>query len=128
MVSKNFYVISIQEKVALIWSFIAQWNCWNYSKNCTKNCKLHGVLDNQNFYSNLMFFKVVVFMKKSTKNNLFLNKIALNCNLSTKLHWITFEKISQKPFFKKIATYTQNCIKLHKILAKNLFFWEKLHL
>ena len=33
--------------------------------------KLHGVLDNQNFYSNLMFFKVVVFMKECTKNNLF---------------------------------------------------------
>ena len=48
--------------------------------------KLHGVLDNQNFYSNLMFLKVVVFMKRSTKNNLFLNEIALNCNLSTKLH------------------------------------------
>ena len=48
--------------------------------------KLHGVLDNQNFYSNLMFFKFVVFMKKSTKNNIFLNEIALNCNLSTKLH------------------------------------------
>ena len=40
--------------------------------------KLHGVLDYQNFYTNLMFFKVVVFMKKSTKNNLFLNEIALN--------------------------------------------------
>ena len=33
--------------------------------------KFNGVLDNQNFYSNLMFFKVVVFMKECTKNNLF---------------------------------------------------------
>ena len=33
--------------------------------------KLRGVLDNQNFYSNLMFFKVVVFMKECTKNNIF---------------------------------------------------------
>ena len=57
--------------------------------------KFREVLDNQNFYSNLMFFKIVVFMKKSTKNNLFLNKI---------------------------ATYPQSCIKLHKILAQNLFF------
>ena len=58
--------------------------------------KLHGVLDNQNFDSKLMFFNVVVFMKKSTKNNIFLNKIALNCNLSTKLH---FKKFAKNPFF-----------------------------
>ena len=33
--------------------------------------KLHRVLDNQHFDSNLMFFKVVVFMKQVQKNNLF---------------------------------------------------------
>ena len=33
--------------------------------------KLYGVLDNQNFYSNLMFFKVVVFMKKVRKITFF---------------------------------------------------------
>ena len=33
--------------------------------------KLHGVLDNQNFYSNLMFFKVVVFMKNVQKITFF---------------------------------------------------------
>ena len=43
--------------------------------------KLHGVLDNQNLYSNLMFFKIVVFMKKVRKITFFLNKIALNCIL-----------------------------------------------
>ena len=29
--------------------------------------KFNGVLDNQNVYSNLMFFKVVVFMKNVRK-------------------------------------------------------------
>ena len=48
--------------------------------------KFNGVLDNHNSDSNLMFVKVVVFMKKSTKNNLFLNKIALNCNLIIHKH------------------------------------------
>ena len=48
--------------------------------------KFNGVLDNQKFDGNFMFFKVVVFMKENTKNNLFLNTTALNCNLSTKLH------------------------------------------
>ena len=33
--------------------------------------KLHGVLDNQNFYNNLMFFKVVVFVKKVRKITFF---------------------------------------------------------
>ena len=56
------------------------------AKIALKIDKLHGVLDYQNFNTNLMFFKVAVFMKKSTINNLFLNEIALNCNLSTKLH------------------------------------------
>ena len=69
----------LRNKIAQIIAKIAR-------KIARKNQKLHGVLDNQNFYRNLMFFKVVVFMKKSTKNNLFLNEIALNCNLSTKLH------------------------------------------
>ena len=44
--------------------------------------KFNGVLDNQNFYSNLMFFKVVVFMKNVRKITIELQlilKIALNC-------------------------------------------------
>ena len=53
-------MVSFSNKIAEITAKIAR-----------KIEKLHGVLDNQNFYSNLMFFKVVVFMKKSTKNNLF---------------------------------------------------------
>ena len=105
----------LRNKIAEIIAKIAQ-------KIARKIEKLHGVLDYQNFYTNLMFFKVVVFMKKSTKNKLFLNEIALNCNLSTKLHC---KKLAKNPFFKKmhlIATYTQNCIKLHKILVQNLFY------
>ena len=45
-----------------------------------------------------MFFKVFVFMKKVYEKKFFKIKLHL------------------------IATYTQNCIKLHKILAQNLFF------
>ena len=50
----------LRNKIAEIIAKIAQ-------KIARKIEKLHGVLDSQNFYSNLMFFKVVVFMKKSTK-------------------------------------------------------------
>ena len=60
--SKNFSTGLLRNKIAEIIAKIAR-----------KIEKLHGVLDNQKFYSNLMFFKVVVFMKKRTKNNLFLN-------------------------------------------------------
>ena len=54
----------LRNKIAEIIAKIAQ-------KIARKIEKLHGVLDNQNFYSNLMFFKVVVFMKKVRKITIF---------------------------------------------------------
>ena len=50
----------LRNKIAEIKAKIAQ-------KIARKIEKFNGVLDNQNFYSNLMFFKVVVFMKKVRK-------------------------------------------------------------
>ena len=50
----------LRNKIAEIIAKIAQ-------KIAQKVEKFIGVLDNQNFYSNLMFFKVVVFMKKVRK-------------------------------------------------------------
>ena len=50
----------LRYKIAEIMVKIAQ-------KIARKVEKFNGVLDNQNFYSNLMFFKVVVFMKEVRK-------------------------------------------------------------
>ena len=54
----------LRNKIAEIIAKIAQ-------KIARKIKKFNGVLDNQNFNSNLMFFKVVIFMKECTKNNVF---------------------------------------------------------
>ena len=83
------------------------------AKIARKIQKLYGVLDNQNFYSNLMFFKVVVFMKKSTKNNLFLNEIALNCTYPQSCIKFHFKKLAKNPFFKKMAFNCNLYTKLH---------------
>ena len=50
----------LRNKIAEIIAKIAQ-------KIARKIEKFNRVLDNQNFYSNLMFFKVVVFIKECTE-------------------------------------------------------------
>ena len=58
----------LRNKIAAILAKITQ-------KIARKIEKLHGVLDNQKFYSNLIFFKIVVFTKKVRKNNLLLSRL-----------------------------------------------------
>ena len=60
----HFFGHLLRNKIAEIIAKIAR-------KIARKNEKLHGVLDNQNFYSNLNFFKIVVFMKKVRKITFF---------------------------------------------------------